>query len=122
MQFSDLTITYMLNKAALDRTAAVSSLSDLLQNPNSENGDMTDDLHKRIDNELDKLVDAESRMQAVHKYFVSNQPGQPGQPGQAMGQGMPDPQQNPQASPVHFQESDFKSAQPEEKPNYTLKL
>ena len=72
-------------------------------------------------------------MNTIHKYFVNHQNNNGGQPptmaqpmgqpmGQGMGQGMSSPQPNPQASPVHFQESDFKSAQPEEKPNYTLKL
>ena len=109
MQFSDLTITYMLNKASVNRSAALTSLSGLLQDPSAASKDSNDDLHKRIDDALDKLVHAEMEMQTIHKYFVNNQAPQ-------------NDQQNPQASPVHFEESDFKSAQTEDKPNYTLKL
>ena len=72
MKFSDVAITYMLNKATTDRTAALASLTLLLENPAGVGDHSIGDLHKSLDEAIASLSEADDRMRTIQRYFMNN--------------------------------------------------
>ena len=118
MKFSDVAITYMLNKATTDRTAALASLTLLLENPAGVGDHSTGDLHKSLDDAIASLSEADDRMRTIQRYFMSNQ-----SPVETTStptvQTVPDaPISQPQNPPA----SNNQTTGSDDKPNYTLKF
>ena len=119
MKFSDVAITYMLNKATTDRTAALASLTLLLENPAGVGDHSTGDLHKSLDDAIASLAEADDRMRTIQRYFMSNQspvettstPIVPTVPTSA-----PEASTSPVSQPLNT------PANNEDKPSYTLKF
>jgi hypothetical protein len=68
-KFSDVAITYMMNKAQADRTAALTSLMAMLHHPAGIGDHSTDDLHKNLDEAISALSDADDRIETIQRYF-----------------------------------------------------
>jgi hypothetical protein len=71
LKFSDVAVSYMMNKAQADRAAALTSLTVLLEHPAGIGDHSTDDLHKNLDEALAALSDADDRIETIQKYFTS---------------------------------------------------
>jgi len=71
MNFSEVAITYMMDKAKADRAAALTSLTVLLNHPAGIGDHSTSDLHNNLDEALAKLADADDRIETLKKYFLN---------------------------------------------------
>lgn len=74
MNFQEIAITYMLNKAQADRSAALTSLATLLNHPAGIGDHSMRDLHDSLDESLTKLADADGRIETLQKYFLNSKP------------------------------------------------
>ena len=71
LKFSDIAVSYMMNKAQSDRAAALTSLTAMLEHPAGIGDHSTDDLHKNLNEALTSLADADDRIETIQKYFAN---------------------------------------------------
>ena len=71
----ELGLSYLFHKAVSDREAARLSLGLLLDNAVGIGDHSTGDFHSNLDEALDKLVDAEDRLQVLEDTFGKRRTG-----------------------------------------------
>lgn len=71
MNYSEVAVAYMLDKAKADRSAAMTSLTILLNHPAGIGDHSIEDLHNNLDEALSKLADADDRIETLKKYFLN---------------------------------------------------
>ena len=69
MKYSDIAVSYVMNKAQADRAAALTSLTVMLEHPAGIGDHSTNDLNKNLDEALSALADADDRIETINKYF-----------------------------------------------------
>ena len=69
MSVKKLGLSYLFHKAVADKQAAMLSLSLLLDNAVGIGDHSTGDFHSNLDEALDKLVDAEDRLEVLENSF-----------------------------------------------------
>jgi hypothetical protein len=69
MSVKELGLSYLFHKAVADKQAAMLSLSLLLDNAVGIGDHSTGDFHSNLDEALDKLVDAEDRLEVLENSF-----------------------------------------------------
>ena len=69
MSVKELGLSYLFHKAVADKQAAMLSLSLLLDNAVGIGDHSTGDFHSNLDEALDKLVDAEDRLEVLENTF-----------------------------------------------------
>ena len=71
MNYSEVAVAYMLDKAKSHRSAAMTSLTILLNHPSWIGDHSIQDLHNNLDEALSKLADADDRIETIQKYFLN---------------------------------------------------
>ncbi len=66
-------LNYLSHKAEADRQKAFTSLSLLLDHSAGIGDHSTNDYYQNLDVALDTLVDAEDRIEILHKYFLTQE-------------------------------------------------
>lgn len=69
MNFRQSALVALALKAQADRAEALSSLNILLNHPAGIGDHSTSDLHNNLNESLQKLVDADDRLNTLNKYF-----------------------------------------------------
>lgn len=69
MTYKQSAVYSLALKAQSDRAEALTSLTLLLDHPAGIGDHSTDDLHKNLNQALDKLTDADDRLETLQKYF-----------------------------------------------------
>lgn len=67
--YKSAAILALTSQAQADKSAAIASLSILLNHPAGIGDHSTEDLHKNLNEALSKLVDADDRLDTIIKYF-----------------------------------------------------
>lgn len=69
MTYKQSAVYSLALKAQSDRAEALTSLTLLLDHPAGIGDHSTDDLHSNLNQALDKLTDADDRLETLQKYF-----------------------------------------------------
>tara|TARA_R110002110_G_scaffold100573_9_gene256261 strand:+ start:1024 stop:1302 length:279 start_codon:yes stop_codon:yes gene_type:complete len=75
-KIKELGLSYLFHRAVADKEGARLSLSLLLDNAVGIGDHSTGDFHSNLDEALDKLVDAEDRLEVLEKTFGKRRTGQ----------------------------------------------
>ena len=68
--YKSFAVDYLQKKAESDKAAALASFELLLSNAVGIGDHSTDDLYKELDKALDKLVDAEDRLDVLYRLMA----------------------------------------------------
>ncbi len=74
MNYSEAAIAYLLNKAQSDKSAALASLTLLLNHPAGVGDHSTDDLHRSLEESLERLSSADGKIETIQNYFLNKPP------------------------------------------------
>ena len=71
MNYSEAAIAYLLNKAQSDKSAALASLTLLLNHPAGVGDHSTADLHRSLEESLERLSSADGKIETIQNYFLN---------------------------------------------------